>query len=211
MLAPHYFKLVGGEPLLHPALDDCLSIARRINIAPVVSVTTNGFLLPRASEQFWQQVQALTISLYPSPSLPAETVAFIEQRATERAIPINWKRQDQFVDMDLETQRTDTTVTQDIYNDCWLRERCHIVSHGRFYTCTRPPHFEVFFGNKRSFCEDGISLEAAPDLADRLLLYLQRTKPLQACSFCRGGNATVRPHRQMAPSEIRATRDLRRQ
>ena len=54
ILAPQIFKLVGGEPLLHPALDECLTVCRRSGIAPIVSLTTTGFLLPRASEYFWE-------------------------------------------------------------------------------------------------------------------------------------------------------------
>src|ERR1044071_130474 len=94
VVSPHYLKLVGGEPTLHPAIDDCLAIARRVAIAPIVSVTTNGFLLPRASERFWQLIQALTVSLYPNPRLPDDTISFIQKRADEAGIPVNWKRQD---------------------------------------------------------------------------------------------------------------------
>src|SRR5579864_7318605 len=117
-LAPKFFKLVGGEPLLHPDLDECLAVSRQVGIAPIVSVTTTGFLLPRSSERFWQLVQALTISLYPQPVLPAETIAYIKSRAAENSITINWKRQDEFVDMDLDGKREDTSFTQNIYDEC---------------------------------------------------------------------------------------------
>lgn len=209
-IAPQYFKLVGGEPLLHPALDECLKVARRARIAPVVSITTNGFLLPRASNQFWQLAQALTVSLYPYPRLPAETVALIERRATEHGIAVNWKRQDQFVDMDLDAPRSHAEVTQRIYNDCWLRRRCHILSKGRFFTCTRPPHFETFYGSRSGFLDDGIALNGVPDMATRLLAYLQRPEPLKACSQCQGGSAPLQPHRQMALREINSTIQMRR-
>lgn len=35
VLAPCIFKLVGGEPLLHPRLLECLRIARESRIAPL--------------------------------------------------------------------------------------------------------------------------------------------------------------------------------
>jgi cyclic pyranopterin phosphate synthase len=211
VLAPYYFKLVGGEPLLHPAIDECLDVARRAGIAPVVSVTTNGFLLPHASERFWQLIQALTVSIYPHPSLPVDTIALIKERALEHGVSVNWKQQDQFADMDLDGRREDAKITQEIYDACWLRRRCHIVSKSRFFTCTRPPHFESFYGSEPRFLDDGIELEEAPDMAERLLAYLQRPEPLQACSFCKGGNAPNRPHRQMSPAEINSTMTLRRQ
>ena len=209
-LAPHYLKLVGGEPTLHPALDECLLVARRAEIAPVVSVTTNGFLLSRTSDRFWRLVQALTVSLYPNPRLPAETVSWIEKRAAESGIPVNWKRQHEFVDMDQDAPRGDSDLTQSIYDRCWLRRRCHIVSKGRFFTCTRPPHFETFHGEGSGFLEDGIVLEDNPDMATRLLAYLRRPEPLGACARCRGGDAPTRPHRQMSPVELKTTAALRR-
>ena len=45
VLRPRYFKLVGGEPLLHPRLPELLDVARASGIAEVYSVTTNGVLL----------------------------------------------------------------------------------------------------------------------------------------------------------------------
>ena len=209
-IAPHYLKLVGGEPTLHPALDDCLAIARRVSLAPVVSVTTNGLLLPRTSGRFWQLAQALTISLYPKPPLPEETISWIKNRAEEHGIPINWKRQDEFVDMDLDGPRDDAADTQRIYDQCWLRNRCHIVSKGRFFTCTRPPHFETFHGEGSGFLDDGILLEEGSDMAERLLAYLQRPAPLKACALCNGGDAPTRAHRQMSSAETKVSADLLR-
>lgn len=208
-LAPEFFKLVGGEPLLHPGLDDCLEIARSVEIAPVVSVTTTGFLLPRCSERFWGLVQGLTISLYPDPILPAETISLIEARAAEHAIALNWKRQDRFVDMDVDARREDAKLTQATYDGCWLRQRCHVLSQGRFFTCTRPPHFETFYGSPE-FLKDGILLEEREDMAESLLAYLQQSEPLRACAYCQGGDSVTRPHRQMSHREIAANLALRR-
>jgi len=202
-LEPRFLKLVGGEPTLHPALDECLAIARRVAIAPVVSVTTNGFLLPRASDRFWQGLQALTVSLYPQPRLPDKTIALIKERAAYHQVPVNWKQQDEFVQMDLDKSRPDLSLTREIYDECWLRRRCHIVSRGRFYTCTRPPHFAIFHGCDAGFEGDGLLLDAFPDMGERLRAYLQRPEPLKACSICRGGSAPSEPHRQLSPSEIR--------
>ncbi len=202
VLSPTYFKLVGGEPLLHTSIDDCLKIAKQCKIADVVSVTTNGFLLPRMSDHFWTLTEALTISLYPEPALPRETIGLIEQKADLFSVKLNWKKQDQFVDMDRESPMEDSEVTREVYANCWLRRRCHIVSRGRFFTCTRPPHFQTLHGGTKDFLNDGVELENAS--AEQILAYLNRPQPLQACAFCRGGNAETAPHRQLNPREVKA-------
>jgi hypothetical protein len=203
-LAPTWFKLVGGEPLLHPQIDDCLAIARRSGIAEIVSVTTNGHLLPRTSDRFWQLADALTISLYPEPALAPDVMAWIENRASEHGVRLNWKRQDQFVQMDRPIPHTDPDRLREIYDVCWLRRRCHIVSNSRFYMCTRPPHFQTLLGE--SFHDDGLALHAGPSLAEELLAYLQRERPLKACERCEGGRAPLAPHHQMDRQELQAAR-----
>jgi GTP 3',8-cyclase len=204
-LAPTWFKLVGGEPLLHPAIDECLAIARRSGLAEIVSVTTNGHLLPRTSPRFWTLTQALTISLYPAPALSAETVAWIERQAAQHDVRLNWKRQDRFVQMNRALPRDDAERTGEIYADCWLRRRCNLVSAGRFYTCTRPPHFETLL--QESFQDDGITLHEGNTLAEELLAYLRREQPLAACARCEGGHAAEVPHRQMDLPELHAERE----
>ncbi len=203
-LQPRFFKLVGGEPLLHPQIDECLAIARRSGIAPIVSLTTNGFLLPRTSDAFWERVQALTISIYPDPELPAETIGWIEERAARRGIPVNWKRQETFVQMDRANPRDDEAETLAIYDDCWLRRRCHLLSRGRFFTCTRPAHLDTLHGG--GFLADGLELHEGEGLAEELLSYLHREAPLLACARCEGGHAPEAAHRQLSPAEVRATR-----
>src|SRR6478736_2087477 len=42
------FRIVGGEPLLHPKLTEFLSVARRIGIADSIVLITNGVLLHKA-------------------------------------------------------------------------------------------------------------------------------------------------------------------
>lgn len=201
-LSPTWFKLVGGEPLLHPAIDECLAIANRVEIAEIVSVTTNGFLLPRMTDRFWQLTDALTISLYPNPVLGAEIIKMIEQKAAAHEVMLNWKQQDQFVDMDRHSIRENHEATIAIYNGCWLRRRCHIVSRGSFYTCTRPPHFQTLHGGDPSYLMDGIPLHSSPGLVDELLGYLARPDPLKTCALCNGGNAPEFPHRQLTPAEV---------
>ncbi|HUS64243.1 MAG TPA: hypothetical protein VMZ28_06855, partial [Kofleriaceae bacterium] len=99
VLAPRVFKLVGGEPLLHPELVACLQAARRSRIAPVLSITTNGLLLERADDALFEAVDALTISRYPEPALSDAAVAAITARAARFGVTLNWKRQAEFVRM----------------------------------------------------------------------------------------------------------------
>lgn len=209
LLSPSVFKIVGGEPTLHPALVDIVRVAKESRIAPKVSVTTNGLLLDRTPDALWQHVDAFTISLYPQPALSSSSIEAIKARAARFDVELNWKKQDQFVRMNrdaaVDGDHNDVD-TQRIYDACWLRERCHIVRAGRFFTCTRPPHFHSWHQARGAadgdFNGDGIALQGA--VVDDVVAYLTRPQPLKACAHCLGGSATLGPHRQLARGEVRA-------
>lgn len=204
VLAPRVFKLVGGEPLLHPEIVELARVARRSGIAPRVSLTTNGLLLPRMPDALWEQLDALTVSRYPAPALSAAQVAAIEAKAARSCVRLNWKRQDAFVTMSRPAPRGDEAETAAIWARCWLRERCHLVRDGRFYTCTRPVHLQTWLGPAHDLAGDGIPLAGAtPDI---LLTYLRREAPLAACARCAGGDAPLSPHRLLPAAELRRLR-----
>ncbi len=202
-LAPATFKLVGGEPLLHPQIAAMARIAAESSIAPRISLTTNGLMLGRMEDELWRNLDAMTISLYPQPELPKALIAGAEEQAARFGVELNWKQQDQFVLMNTEGRRADAKETAAIFNRCWLRERCHIIRSGSFYTCTRPPHMQTLLGEDADFSEDGYSLTEPGADAAGLLAYLQREHSLEACAYCHGGDAKMAPHRLVARSELR--------
>lgn len=195
VVAPAVFKLVGGEPLLHPQLVELVAVVRRSGIAPRISITTNGLLLDKTDDALWDALDALTISLYPRPALSADDIAAIDARAARFDVAVNWKRQDEFVVMN----RTEPTrETNAMFDACWIRERCHMIRDGRYYTCTRPPHFAAY--QRADFTGDGIAL--ADLTAESLHAYLTSPTPLAACAHCYGGNAALVPHRLLTRDEL---------
>ncbi len=201
VLQPRVFKIVGGEPLLHPALVELIERVRGTGIAPVISVTTNGIRLGEMCDAFWRAVDALTISRYPKPPLSADLIAHVERQAARFDVQLNWKVQDVFTTMN-RAQPADHEEARRIYQDCWIRERCHMIRDGMFYTCTRPAHFHTLYAGARDFHADGLPLRDDASLLDALLAYLNREAPLDACLECRGGSAPVAPHRILKRIEV---------
>lgn len=192
VLAPQLFKLTGGEPLLHPGLAELAAVARASSIAPEVSLTTNGHLAPRADPALWRNIDRMTVSLYPSAPLPPATLEFIRARCEEQGIALRLKAAATFQVMDAATPHADATQ---VFADCWLRHRCHMVRDGRFYLCTRPPHLADVHGDARLH-DDGVALEA-PDLRQRLHGYLTRHEPLKSCRLCMGASGPLQAHSQL--------------
>src|SRR5207253_2785451 len=102
VLRPSIFKLTGGEPLLHPELLGCLDAARDSGIAEQLSITTNGFLLPRAPDALFERIDRLTLSHYSSAPLPERSVRAIEERCAKFDVLLTIKRIDAFQQLDPE-------------------------------------------------------------------------------------------------------------
>jgi hypothetical protein len=200
ILAPRVFKLVGGEPLLHPQLVELVGIVRAAQIAPRISITTNGLLLDRTPDALWEAIDAVTISLYPRPALTLQARTAIEERASRFDVALNWKQQDEFVVMTRPTPTDDAAATAQIYDGCWIRERCHMVRAGRFYTCTRPPHFQSYHRGELDFTGDGLALDGAT--TEHVFAYLTRSQPLDACAHCLGGSNAMVPHRLLTREQL---------
>lgn len=205
VLHPLYFKIVGGEPLLHPRLIELLGVARESSLAGMVAVTTNGLLLPKMPDDFWRQVDQITVSLYPQPALPDGHLEAIVDRASWFGVAVNFKSQDEFEEVTLTEPMSDDAETLRVYQACWMKERCHMIRDGWFYMCTRPPHFHTFFQGKPAFGEvDGVELHDGEGLVREIQRYLERKEPLESCRRCLGNTGAKHPHRQLTRAEVAA-------
>ncbi|MBK9973706.1 MAG: radical SAM protein [Planctomycetes bacterium] len=194
VLAPQVFKLTGGEPLLHPGLAELAGVARASGIAPEISVTTNGHLATRADPALWRAIDRMTLSLYPSAPLPPATLEFIRAHCEQHGIALRLKPAPAFQVMDAPLPHADATQ---VFSDCWLRHRCHMVRDGRFYLCTRPPHLADLH-DETALHDDGVALPG-PGLLPRLHGYLTRQEALASCRLCMGAGGAAQQHRQLAP------------
>lgn len=189
-LRPNVFKLTGGEPLLHPEVVRCLEVARASRIAGQVSMTTNGFRLPRAPDALFELLDRLTLSVYSSAPLPEKVVEVVAERCARHGVILTVKRIDRFGRMSPEAPLSEERAGA-VHASCWLKVRCHLVYEGRFYTCTRPPHLGASLA-----AADGVDL-AQEGLLEKLLAYLESGEPLASCRQCLGSSGGFLAHRQL--------------
>src|SRR5579872_1507652 len=206
-VAPEFVKIVGGEPLLHPQLEELLVIAKSLDVAPRIQLTTNGFLINRLTARAWDSLDMIAVSLYPEPALPKDLIRFIARQAAARHIEVNWKVQDKFTCLDRE-ELAGYADAKRVFADCWIRHRCNSIKQGRFYCCTRPQYVQKFAPAPEFFGEDGVPVDE-PDagaLASQIKSHLERTEPLHSCFLCNGGNAPLDTQRQLTTLEVKGKR-----
>lgn len=202
---PDVFKVLGGEPTLHPQLDDLLKIVKQSKVSDVIRVITNGLLLHKMSDTFWENIDQLTISNYESAPVRTKIIDSVREKAKYYEVVLNIKSIDQFHEIFVDEAIEDRTRVQNIYDDCWMRHRCLIIRNGRFHKCTRASYMDSFLKlkgisplieNSSYTLEDGIAL-IDPDFKAKALRYLNSTTPLRSCEYCLGVSGNLRQNIQL--------------
>lgn len=179
------FALSGGEALLHKKIIDFLKIIKESNITDCVKVHTNGQLLDRQPDQFWENVDLLVLSLYPNTKLDNNYIrSYAEAKCAQYNITLHCHTPDNFIK--IHTTADKERDTQKIYDECDYAHvhECHTIHDGKFYKCFVP------IINKIE--EDGVPIEET-----EVVNYLNSKSPLKSCYSCFGTSGPKIPHRQV--------------
>lgn len=201
--APSILRFIGGEPLLHPHLPELAAAVRASGIAATIVVATNGTLLPRMSEAFWQAVNAVTVSVYPGKALQPQQMSHCTLMADRHGVQLTFQYFERFREQFAARETGDTALVQRIYDTCLIRHpwRAHTLADGVFYKC--PPAYFSPRGLRSSDdpgvwdAANGVRLSDAPGFREELLAYLESPEPLLACRRCLGAVGKMFPHQQV--------------
>lgn len=207
-------KVLGGEPLLNSDLNSLLRIARESRVFDWIKVATNGLLLPKMNDEFWELVDIVDVSVYPStkpriqkllPSLAAKA------KISHTVLEVNTK--DVFERVFTDTPITDRELVHHIFNSCREAHEwsCHLLYRGRIYRCSRVHGLDQYLTQvgvqHLGFTEvDGLEIASRPSLLDELYDYLTSETPLHACEFCLGTSGVPEAHGQLSSHEIKSKR-----
>lgn len=172
--------LQGGEPLLHPAIDELLLIAKNSGLADRVSVLTNGVLLGRMSETFWKRADLVEWSQYPGvrrPELSPEQLAKV--KPTD--LPT-------FTESFSTIRNEDSALVLKIKDRCRLFNRCFALSGDHFYKCIISAFIpaQIKHPSIPMPTVDGIRIHEGDALGGELKAYLDSEAPLRSCEWCCG-------------------------
>jgi len=169
------YRLIGGEPTLHPQLLDIIDIAKASGISDTVSVWTNGMLLDKLPEAFWRKVDGIAVTVYPK----LQKLDWIHQKVAETGIRYqevnhNWK-------FNLTFSAKPHEDTQGQYANCIYRS-CNEYDNGWFYHCNNAAFISrLLMGLPEG--TDGINLYTATE--DEFRAYLEdKEHPFVSCTRC---------------------------
>ena len=181
-------QLLGGEPLLHPQVTRFMEIARRCFPRTPVNLVSNGLLLPRQSEAFWDSCLKNDIHIVVTKYPVRVDYHAIERHVRERGVAFSFYGNTDVVEKTMQCIPLDLEGKQDA-RDSFLRcsraNRCIALEQGRIYTCSLIPYVKYF---NRCF---GQHLEVSP--ADSIDIYEVKSvddildfvcRPVPFCRYC---------------------------
>jgi MoaA/NifB/PqqE/SkfB family radical SAM enzyme len=198
-------KFLGGEPLLHPRLTDFLRSARESGIADKITVVTNGVLLHRCSEELFELIDKLFVSIYPGVTIRAD-LRQVRERARRNRVKLTLSRIDRFRYTLIDQPLRSAELVNRIYKQCDLAHywSCHTIYEGYYYKCSSAPFMEAYLSTRGVRFEnrlmDGVAIHDNPHLREDLERYLANQTPLLACDYCLGSSGREFAHHQL-PAE----------
>lgn len=130
--------LLGGEPLLHPAVLDFVESARRAFPRAQVHLTTNGILLGAMPESFWDKLATervrVNISGYPI-KIDDEAIRREAERSGVEVVRTVAREQSYCIPLDSKG----ASRPADSRAACLTLANCPFLRDGRIYPCAYPP------------------------------------------------------------------------
>ena len=186
LLEPSFVHILGGEPLLHPALPELLPIFRRWFSRASIKFVTNGVLLPTCADRLLPVLAALNItlsvSIYPS---TRSIVPRISQISMAAGVALDLWQQDTFLDFLNPAGDSDPIQAR---RHCSFEGACNIRD-GRVFPC--PISAWGDFGGLGFSPDDGIPLETPLENLKRIL---DCGRVTSACHNCAVHSKRI-PHR----------------
>ena len=193
--------LLGGEPLLHPELEQLIDCARTSGVAGGVGLVTNGVLLHALSPRVWAMLTRLDLSLYPGVRLrmPLERVV---ELAEQHHVQLVVRKPHAFRATLLKERVADDQLVQRVFDSCRIAHdyRCRSLARGRFYTCSVAPQMPAWLTmlgvDTAEVVRDGVPLQAGVNSCTDVERSLRTAAPLASCRFCLGTAGVDITHHQ---------------
>ena len=188
--------LMGGEPLLHPDITEFFRISRTYFPIGRINLFTNGTLLLKQKDYFYEQLKKYKISILAT-KYPTIDWDRIEKKMSENDVKIdyagvigNTEKVSWHCPLDLNGSQD----IQENFTYCGGANNCIFLHDGRLFTCSMAPnfhHFSKYFNKNIELSDkDSINIHEAKDIKE-ILEFL--AKPIPACRYCKVFGFSTRP------------------
>jgi hypothetical protein len=183
-----FIKLMGGEPLLHPQINEFLPVARKYFPEAEIKIVTNGTLLLQKDLSFWKACRENSISVAVTKYPIKVDYQQIQKKAMLAGVSFEFFSTSGYYQKTSYHIPFDISGNQDArknFSICFHANVCIHLERGKLFTCTIAPnvqHFNKYFGLNLALTEnDYIDIYKAKS-AREILEFL--SKPIPFCRYC---------------------------
>jgi MoaA/NifB/PqqE/SkfB family radical SAM enzyme len=197
-------SLLGGEPLLHPRITDFFEITRKYFPSGNVLLVTNGILLSKQDDKFWQSCKKnniqINVTKYPINTDYQKVENLVEKFNVDYQyfggdiIKQMWKRT---FDIDGKQNRYMS------FKSCYMSNNCTELVDGKIYPCPMTAyvrHFNRYFATNLAVTEnDYIDIFKVKNIGE---VFDFLCKPIPFCRYCNNRKITYRMNWGVSKKEI---------
>jgi MoaA/NifB/PqqE/SkfB family radical SAM enzyme len=181
--------LMGGEPLLHPKLIEIIDVTRKNFLSAEINMITNGTLLNKQSDEFWDACRKNRINIRISHYPIKLDFEFLKDKAKKEAVSLGYHGGKLEPIKSMYKSSFDLNGAQDLEHSwkyCYEANFCIRQKDGKIYPCCTiysVRHFNEYFDTNMTVSEDDyLELDSVRNL-DEILTFLSTPKPF--CRYCK--------------------------
>ena len=180
--------LLGGEPLLHPKIEEVIRLTRKTFEQTEISIVSNGIALLKMKDTFWKACcdngVDIVLTKYP---IKLDYNRF-EELAKSYGVSLTYT-------LDSLECKTTYKLPLDVYGNqkpysnyakCYHANKCVVLKEGRLYTCPIAAYIDILnWYYNLQFPEgevNSIDIYTADDM-DQIMTFLK--KPIPMCNYCK--------------------------
>ena len=183
------FYVTGGEPLLHPQILEIFNIAREFFPETTISFMTNGLLLLKMPETFWENCQKNGVIINPSKYPINLDIPKIKEKAKAYNIKFEYVGGNDVPVKSMWKYPLDIDGKQPLktsYNICSQVNRCITMKDGIIYPCNTIAgieHFNKYFNTNLEVTSCDILKLHEVENINEIYDFLYTPKPF--CKYCK--------------------------
>lgn len=179
--------LIGGETLLYPDIEEAIRLARKYFPATKISIFTNGLLIPKMSESFWQLCRenniVMALTRYPVKFDYDKVERICREKGVEVSVFGDRSLKDSFFKLPLDPKKRQNPWMSH-FRCCSFG--CITVDNGRIFPCSQSAcvrHLNNRFGLDFKWEEgDYIEVDRLKDVKE---IRRMTRRPVPFCGYCR--------------------------
>lgn len=179
-----WIRILGGEPLMHPNIIDILECYRTYFPHSEVDLCTNGLLIPKMEEGFWDCIKKNKISIHVSGYKPTyNQLDKIDAILKEKEISYAILKREEFLKYYTSKPENDMV---DSFQRC-IASGCYEVYRGRISSCSAVIAFEHFnekFGSEYLVTENEDWFDIHKEGIDAWQIKKKLELPSYCCKYC---------------------------